>query len=172
MSHRVKSIRQTHGEPSVDLGQQSNLISQINRPLSQQRWQQAEARGQSGKGGCSLDQGWFPRLLEVMRCSSRTIGSELARKATIGWWWGFFFFFPFLLLGLKYIRDGRKERWASYVSVILAYTNWGMASAMEIARAFQLYIGEIARDDGQTGRKQEGTSCVIRGGVVEKIRNS
>lgn len=55
MSHRVKSIRQTQGEPSVDLGQQSNLISQINRPLSQQRWQQAGTRGQSGKGGCSLD---------------------------------------------------------------------------------------------------------------------
>lgn len=31
MSHRVKSIRQTQGEPSVDSGQQSNLISQINR---------------------------------------------------------------------------------------------------------------------------------------------
>ena len=72
----------------------------------------------------------------------------------------------------NFIRDGRKERWASYVSVILAYANWGMASAMEIVRAFQLYIGEIACDDGQTGRKQEGTSCVIRGGVVEKIRSS
>ena len=171
MSHRVKSIRQTQGEPSVDLGQQSNLISQINRPLSQQRWQQAGTRGQSGKGGCSLDQGWLPRLLEVMRCSSRTTGSELTKKTMIGWRWGFFFF-SFLLLGLKYIGDGRKERWALYVSVVLTYTNWGMASAMKIVRAFQLNIGGIVHDDGQTGRKQEGTSCFIRWGMVEKTRNS
>ena len=136
MSHRVKSIRQTQGEPSVDLGQQSNLISQINRPLSQQRWQQAGTRGQSGKGGCSLDQGRLPRLLEVMRCSSRTTGSEL-RKLWLDDGEDFFFF-SFLLLGLKYIGDGRKERWALYVSVVLTYTNWGMASAMKIVRAFQL----------------------------------
>ena len=79
-----------------------------------------------------------------------------------------FFFFFISVVGIK-IHGWRKEGKVGVVySVILAYTNWGMASAMKIVRAFQLYIGEIVHDYGQTGRKQEGTSCFIRWGMVEK----